>query len=193
MKLASQTQGHRRRVCYNYRRDYDPITGRYVESDPIGLHGGVNTYGYVRGNSTNRFDPYGLWDWPSLPQGVVDVGVGLGDGVLAALTYGRVSGQDVRDLLNIQGNGGANTCSREYKLSYLFGVADAVASTTAAALAGQNVRSATQATYLSLELMFGNAEAAASGTEITTSIEQLQSIVEMAQERAAAAGVRLVH
>jgi RHS repeat-associated protein len=34
---------------YNYFRDYDPTLGRYVESDPIGLEAGVNTFGYVMG------------------------------------------------------------------------------------------------------------------------------------------------
>ena len=32
---------------YNYFRDYDPSVGRYIESDPIGIAGGNNTYSYA--------------------------------------------------------------------------------------------------------------------------------------------------
>jgi RHS repeat-associated protein len=47
-------------LSYNLHRDYDPAIGRYVESDPIGLDGGLNTYAYVGSMPTMRVDPQGL-------------------------------------------------------------------------------------------------------------------------------------
>ena len=45
-------------ALYTYFRDYDPSLGRYIESDPIGLKGGINTYTYVLRPLTET-DPLG--------------------------------------------------------------------------------------------------------------------------------------
>ncbi len=66
-QYADQETGYN----YNYFRDYDPTTGRYVQSDPIGLWGGLNSYGYVLQNPFKWIDPFGLaiGDYPPPPPG----------------------------------------------------------------------------------------------------------------------------
>ena len=48
---------------YNHFRDYEPGTGRHVESDPIGLDGGISTYNYSKGAPLVRFDSRGLFSF----------------------------------------------------------------------------------------------------------------------------------
>jgi RHS repeat-associated protein len=47
------------RTHQNYFRDYDPAVGRYVQSDPIGLLGGINTYSYALQQPVHLADPTG--------------------------------------------------------------------------------------------------------------------------------------
>lgn len=126
-------------LYYNYFRDYDPASGRYTQSDPIGLLGGINTYAYVGGNPLSRFDRRGLaWgdgeftlgDYyfgpivavsemmnfdPSLPQGFVDFSAGMGDNISFGLT------DLIRDFNGT--NSSVNKCSNYYTAGGLAGFA----------------------------------------------------------------------
>src|SRR5688572_20559583 len=48
-------------MLYNYFRDYDSSLGRYSQSDPVGIFGGLATYGYVHNNPLGSIDSRGLY------------------------------------------------------------------------------------------------------------------------------------
>jgi RHS repeat-associated protein len=60
LRLPGQYYDREAALHYNMMRDYDPGIGRYVESDPVGLAGGINTYVYVLANPLLYTDIRGL-------------------------------------------------------------------------------------------------------------------------------------
>jgi RHS repeat-associated protein len=60
MRFPGQRWDSATGLNYNYYRDFEPSTGRYSQSDPIGLEGGISTYGYANASPLVYADPDGL-------------------------------------------------------------------------------------------------------------------------------------
>ena len=64
LRFPGQYADKETNLDYNFFRDYDPAIGRYVQSDPIGLRGGLNTFAYAGGDPLSSADPEGLFVSP---------------------------------------------------------------------------------------------------------------------------------
>jgi RHS repeat-associated protein len=62
LRLPGQYSDKETNLHYNYFRDFDPSLGRYAQSDPLGLSGGINTYLYANAVPLLAIDPFGL-EW----------------------------------------------------------------------------------------------------------------------------------
>ena len=140
-KLARHRTPARRPGHYNYFPDYDPGIGRYIESDPVGLQGGLNTYGYVYSRPLSLVDRDGLVAGPAgepelgyrwkpqsgdkypdpAPDGGCMVmcivlktalGTGLGEGARAAGNFMQGSGSTGVRMLGGMGSFAANLIGR---------------------------------------------------------------------------------
>jgi RHS repeat-associated protein len=128
---------------YNYFRDYEPATGRYLESDPIGLSGGLSTYAYSGASPLASVDPQGLTYgdgvlqaedivfgptfWlrgqsgldASIDQETVDLTAGWGDMLSFGLTSVARDASGSADQVN--------SCSTAYKAGEVLGFANSIA------------------------------------------------------------------
>ena len=99
---------------YNFHRDYRPNAGRYLQSDPIGVGGGGNVYGYVDNNALIHTDPIGLIRWDGAyviwSAGISRLGAGLSvytaDFALSTKCVNRKKGFAAVKVFGLQGGGG---------------------------------------------------------------------------------------
>jgi RHS repeat-associated protein len=79
LRFAGQYFDEESGLHYNFRRYYDPKSGRYIAEDPIGMGGGINLYAYVNGDPTNRIDPNGEFVQAIAIRAAIDYAIGFAE------------------------------------------------------------------------------------------------------------------
>ena len=93
-------------LFYNYQREYEPAAGRYSQSDPIGLMGGISTYGYVYSAPTLLSDPTGLWSASAGAYIPTEIAGPIGPGGFVVIAGEGLSISSISFRAGIGGGGG---------------------------------------------------------------------------------------
>jgi RHS repeat-associated protein len=73
LRFAGQYYDEETGMHYNWNRNYEPVTGRYLSTDPLGLSAGDNLYRYALNNPIKNIDSNGKvcgtgWNEPYIPD-----------------------------------------------------------------------------------------------------------------------------
>jgi RHS repeat-associated protein len=104
LRWPGQTYDAESGNSYNMNRDYEPVSGRYLQSDPLGLRGGTNTFAYVGGDVANFVDRKGLQELEWLAENpYVDDGLSKIEELIDTLSdyaaeYGAEVGGQIREI-----------------------------------------------------------------------------------------------
>jgi RHS repeat-associated protein len=160
-------------LAHNYFRDYQSSFGRYVESDPIGLAGGINTFAYTSGNALRYVDPSGQYG--VLVVCVAAFGIGVAGGyfglepVIAAIDFsnkakaaGNMSSSRSEQAVQCAASGDTGACkaaeAAEKQLPSAAGAAVGAGADLAKEIAEQRISGASKTTsYPSSAAPAGNA------------------------------------
>jgi RHS repeat-associated protein len=112
LRFPGQYADKETNLFYNYFRDYDSMIGRYIESDPVGLEGGLNTFIYTYGSPLNGVDLDGTFVAPAAAVTIATVRAGAAVLAAAAASTGSTPGGGGSP----SANANCPTCDKDFAL-----------------------------------------------------------------------------